>query len=167
MNKRSAFRNSHHHSVPIKPIVNTREAPPRIKQLDKGVQLMCPFCPVPHPIVPGQETSCGTVLKVTAVQTTIPQRTVHDKGLECVKCHVVGKGVMVRYGNGFIHLEDCLPGTTLVPPEAVQFSKWAERVYKMKPVWLKKWLEERYGHSQEVRDVNNDGKILGYTFQKV
>ncbi|RPJ19474.1 MAG: hypothetical protein EHM33_30220, partial [Chloroflexi bacterium] len=110
--------------------VITRELPPRMQKTPKGIQMICPFCVPSHSLVPGQESVCGTIVKVTAVQTIIPQRTVSDRGLHCLKCGE-GRGKMVRFGAGFVHIEDCKPGTKLlaVPPP---HSKFAERVFKMK-----------------------------------
>lgn len=154
----------------FRPIVNTRELPPKVRQTPNGFQLLCPFCIPTHVIVPGQSATCGTELKLTAIQTVIPARTANDKQLRCMKCHVVGKGPMVRFGGGFVHREDCQPGTKLLidpPPH----SKLAQRVYHLKDGHLKRWLERRYGKAQYVGEVDNagneTGKILSYFFQKV
>lgn len=148
----------------LKPEVTTRELPPRVQRLEKGMQLMCPFCVPPHPIVPGQESQCGTTIRVSAVQTLIPLRTVRDKKLVCMKCKETGKGPMARFGNGFIHAEDCKPGT-MVMTEHPPFSKLAERVYKMKDGLAKKFLIGRFGEPQETRETATD-KVAGYFFLK-
>jgi hypothetical protein len=87
-----------------------------------------------------------------------------------MKCHEVGKGPMVRSGGGYVHQEDCVPGTTVLtqpPPN----SKTAERVYRLKPGWWKKFMEKRYGKARCVKEIdvdgNETGKILSYFFQKV
>lgn len=153
-----------------RPIVTTRELPPKVRQSEKGIQMLCPFCVPAHSIVPGQETACGTELKITAVQTIIPHRTVHDKGLKCIKCHEEGRDPMVRYMNGYVHVPDCTPGTRLLaqPPE---FSKFAAQVFKLKDGRVKTWLEKRYGRVQQVQEIDalgeETGKVLGYFFLKV
>lgn len=152
----------------FRPPVNTRELPPKVRQGEKGIQLLCPFCQQTHVIVPGQESACGTTLKVTAIQTIIPARTVRDKGLTCIKCHESG-GIMVRYMGGYVHLEDCKPGTMLMT-ELPPFSKFAERVFKMKVGRVKAFLEKRYGHAEQIQEIdpagNKTGKIMGYVFLK-
>lgn len=77
---------------------------------------------------------------------------------------------MVRSGNGFVHLDDCVPGTKVLtepPPN----SKLAERIFNLKDGWLKKWLEKRWGTARCVKEIdvegNETGKILSYFFQKV
>ncbi len=170
MKSRSTFRSHPTRSQKaFKPQVITRELPPKVRQTKDGYQLMCPFCIPPHPIVPGQQASCGTEVKVSAVQTVIPARTANDKGLRCMKCHEVGKGPMVRSGDGFVHQADCAPGTTVLtnpPPN----SRFARRVYNMKDGWLKRWMEKRNGKAQCVKEIdpqgNETGKILSYFFLK-
>lgn len=148
----------------IKPEFTTRESPPKVMKLEKGMQLMCPFCVPPHPIVPGQESTCGTRIEVRAVQTVIPLRTVRDKGLVCMKCKETGKGPMARFGNGFVHVEDCKPDT-MVMTDHPPFSKLAERVYHMNDGWWKKMMISRFGDPQETRETATD-KVAGYFFLK-
>lgn len=151
----------------FRPSTTTRELPPKLIQTKEGVQVYCPFCTPPHPIVPGQESTCGTTMKVTAVQTVIPARTVRDRDLKCIKCHKSG-GEMVKYMNGFIHLEDCMPGTRLLsqPPK---FSKLAEYVFKL-PEKVRARVEKSLGKVQRVDEIDADGKetgkTLGYFFLK-
>ena len=151
-----------------RPPITTREQPPKLRQSREGVQVLCPFCVPSHPLLPGQESTCGTTLKVTAVQTVIPQRTVRDQEIVCLKCHEQGKGEMVRYMNGFIHLEDCMPGTKLLaqPPK---FSKLAGYVFNL-PENLREQIEKRTGKAQKVEEIDaqgkETGKTLGYFFLK-
>jgi len=132
--------------------------------------MLCPFCVPPHPLVPGQQAACGTVVRVTAIQTVVPARTAHKYDLRCLKCHETGGGPMVRSGNGYVHQADCVPGTRILtepPPN----SKFAERVFGMKDGMPRRFIENRYGKAQCVREVdvdgNETGKILSYFFQKV
>lgn len=144
----------------FRPALTTRELSPKLRQTNSGIQILCPFCTPSHPIIPGQESTCGTILRVTAVQTVIPARTVRDKDLKCVKCHKSG-GVMVRYMNGFIHLEDCAPGTKLLaqPPK---FNRLAGYVFNL-PEKLRAQVEKRTGKAQRVDEIDADGKETGKT----
>lgn len=154
---------------PKRPIVNTRALPVKVVMGENGLKFLCPFCIPSHPIVPGQPSVCGTEIKIVAEQITIPQRTVRDKGLVCMKCHESG-GVMVRYMNGFVHLHDCKPGTMLLP-EKPDFSAKAEKVFKMKNGWLKRLYIKRNGRPEPVHEIdaqgNKTGETLGYVFTKV
>lgn len=151
-----------------RPPVTIRELPPKLLQSKEGLQILCPFCNPPHPILPGQESTCGTTLKVTATQTVIPARTARDKGLICIKCHKTGKGEMVRYMNGFIHLVDCAPETRLLA-EPPKFDNMAGYVYKL-PERLRALVEKRTGKVQRVDEIDAEGretgKTLGYFFLK-
>jgi len=128
---------------------------------------MCPFCEIPHPLELGQDAACGTVLKISAVQTTYPARTVKKHNLVCVKCHK-GGGEMVQFNRGFVHVHDCSPNTKLMaaPPK---FSPLARVVYFMTPA-VRKVMEKRYGLAKQVAEVDEKGKetgkVLGYFFYK-
>lgn len=148
--------------------VRTREGLPRVTQTKEGTLILCPFCTPTHPIVPGEPTPCGTELRLTAVQTVIPSRIARIQKITCVKCKATGGGEMVRYMNGFVHLEDCTPGTNLLrtPPK---YTPWAKLVFKM-PKVLQNRVTRLTGEPQPVREINRDGtetgKILGYIFLK-
>lgn len=150
-----------------KPEVHVRESPPRVKELPSGVQVLCPFCDIPHPIMVGQDSPCGTTLKVTAVQTLLPARTTKKHGLKCMKCGQTG-GEMIPLSGGFVHIADCAPGTRLLasPPP---FSRWAQLVHKF-PKQLKTIIEKRTGFAKEVKEVTPEGaetgRVLGYFFFK-
>lgn len=148
--------------------VTTREAQPQLQWSKEGARLLCPFCTPPHPLLPGQESKCGTSLKVTAVQTVIPLRTVRDQGLICLKCHEGGKGEMVRFMNGYIHLKDCMPGTKLLA-EPPKFSTLAGYVFNL-PEKARALVEKRTGKAQKVEEIDANGKetgkTLGYFFLK-
>jgi hypothetical protein len=147
--------------------IQTREALPGVDRTKEGVHLMCPFCFPTHPLMPNEDAPCGTVLKVTAIQTIIPERMVRMEKLVCLKCHK-GDGAMVQYMNGFIHLHECTPGTQLlrIPP---RYNAMAGVVYKL-PKGLRKQAEKFTGVSQQVREILPDGtetgKIIGYFFLK-
>lgn len=150
-----------------RPEVQTRELLPRIVETGKEVRILCPFCEPPHPIAVGQDSACGTSLRVSAVQVIIPSRTVHRRNLICVKCHKSG-GRMIKYFNGYVHLDECTPNTKLMtaPPE---FSKLAAAVFKLPPL-LRGPLERRLGQAKQVKEVDPSGKdtgnILGYFFYR-
>jgi hypothetical protein len=133
----------------------------------EGATILCPFCMPTHPIVPGEPSPCGTQLRLTAVQTIIPERTVRREELTCVKCHK-GGGEMVQYMNGFIHLNDCAPDTTLLrtPPA---YNRFAGLVFKL-PKSLRARVAQVTGYPQQVREISPDGKetgkIMGYFFLK-
>ena len=150
-----------------KPEIKVREAPPRVKEDPKSPALLCPFCEITHPISIGQDSACGTILRVTAVQTILPARTVRQRGIKCFKCGK-GEGEMVRFNQGFIHLKDCQPNTKLMA-ETPAFSSYAEYVFKL-PAWLRKPIEKKTGFAKQVKEIDQDGvdtgKILGYFFFK-
>jgi hypothetical protein len=150
-----------------KPEITLRQLPPKITETKNGAQILCPFCPIPHPIAIGKESVCGTTLHVTAMQTVLPARTVNKHKLVCFKCKQ-GGGEMVRFNQGFIHAVDCAPDTKLLagPPE---FSRWARIVHQL-PDWLRKPIEKRTGRADIVHEVDPEGtdtgKVLGYFFYK-
>lgn len=146
-----------------------RELPPKLRPIKGGgAEILCPFCDPPHPLLPGQDAACGTMLKVTAIQTVVPARVARNKKLVCVKCHKNNGGDLVRYQNGLIHLEDCMPGTKLLvaPPK---FSASAKLVFGM-PKWMRKQVEKITGAAKQVNEIDPEGKdtgkVLGYFFYK-
>ena len=153
----------------IQPAVITREEPPKVQQTPNGARMICPYCTPPHVLIPGQQSACGTTLKVSAVQIIIPARTANEKKLRCLKCGEVGRAPMVQCGGGYVHRHDCKPGTQVLPAPP-PYSAKAERVYNMKAGWMKEFLEKRYGRAQCVKEVNVDGvetgNILSYFFLK-
>jgi hypothetical protein len=148
-----------------KPEVQIRELPPKVNMLKEGAQILCPFCDPPHPIMVGQDSACGTTMKVSAVQTIYPARTTKKHNLICIKCSK-GGGEMVKFNNSFVHAADCAPGTKLitVPPE---FSRLAKFIYHL-PKWIRTQIEKVTGFAKEVKEVSAEGKetgkILGYFF---
>lgn len=156
---------SKHHGE--RPPLKIRELPPKVNMLENGAEVLCPFCEIPHPIMVGQDAACGTTMKVTAVQTVYPSRTVNKHGLICLKCGK-GGGEMVKFNNGVIHLTDCTPGVKLMamPP---RYSSLASIVYRL-PVWARKPVEFRTGLAKQVKEIDAAGKetgrILGYFFFK-
>ena len=147
--------------------MQVRELPPKINMLKDGVQILCPFCPVPHPILVGQDSACGTTMKVTAVQTIYPARTTKKHNLICIKCKK-GGGEMVKFNQSYVHAVECAPDTKLitVPPK---FSLAAQIVYQAPP-WMKNRIAKIVGYPKEVREVTAEGKdtgkTLGYFFFK-
>lgn len=156
------------HKQGNRPDLKIREAVPKVKQEDGKALLMCPFCEISHPVAIGQDSPCGTTLRVTAVQTVIPLRTVHKRGLTCVKCGK-GNGEMVPFNRGFVHLIDCTPGTKLMAEPPGQFSRWAQMVYKL-PEWMRKSIEKRTGAVKRIDEIDPEGKetgnTLGYIFYR-
>lgn len=149
----------------FRPPITTRELAPQLRQTKEGIQLLCPFCNPPHALLPGQESTCGTSLRVTAVQTVIPARTVRDKNLTCMKCHQSGRGEMVRFGSGFIHLVDCAPGTRLLAQPPAN-NRLAERVYKMKSGRVRSFLERQLGRAQVVENIENEQPVSYFFLPK-
>jgi hypothetical protein len=158
------------HKPSYKPSIKTRELPPIAHPAKGGViALMCPFCNPTHPLVPGQANTCGTELKVTAIQAIISARTVRQQGLICFKCREKGKGEMVQYMNGYIHVEECAPDINLlreIPP----YSRWAELIYRF-PKKIRARIEKVTGIVQIVHELTPEGeetgKIQGYFFSPV
>lgn len=155
------------HNPNYKPEIKIRELPPKLNQDKAKPQVLCPFCEIPHPLDFGADAACGTLLKVTAIQTIYPARTVKKHEMVCFKCHKSG-GEMVRFNSAFIHLQECSPDTKLMaaPPE---FSRLARAVYLMHPA-VRKVLEKQYGLAKQVQEVDehgkSTGKVLGYFFYK-
>lgn len=148
--------------------IKVREASPGLNQTKDGVEVMCPFCTPPHPLLPGADSPCGTTLKVTAVQSILTSHGSKQQDIRCIKCHQAGGGDMVRYRGGFVHLHDCLPGTKLLA-EPPRFSKMARAVFGM-PAWMRGGVEKRLGKAQQVKEIDPQGKetgrVLGYFFWK-
>lgn len=148
------------------PATKTREAHPIPRPNKDGIDILCPFCKPPHPIVPGKPTLCGTRLHVTAVQEIISARTVRIEGLTCIKCRETGRGEMVRYMNGFVHVEECAPEISLLT-EIPEFSRTAKIIYNL-PERIRTLLEKLTGQTQKVHGLDPDGKeteeIIGYFF---
>lgn len=151
----------------IKPEVTIRELPPKTRQNGKDLEILCPFCKIPHTIGVNQDSACGTSLHVSAVQTVYPARTVHKHKMVCIKCGESG-GEMVRYNNSTIHLIDCRPEVQLAAalPEFSRFSKF---VFSLPPN-IKAIIQKFTGIAKEVKEVDGHGvetgKILGYFFYK-
>ena len=144
-----------------------RELPPKVVQTKKGILINCPFCQPTHVILPNVQSPCGTALRVTAVQTYLTSHTTKFNKLHCLKCGQAG-GEMVKYRNGFVHLDDCAPGKKLltdIPP----FSNVAKVVYKL-PAKLRSFIEKHMGATKELQEIDAEGKhtgkVLGYFFWK-
>jgi len=155
------------YKAPRNPI-KTREATPGTRKTKNGVEIMCPFCLVPHPITPNKPSTCGTQIHVKAVQYLISQHTAKQKGIICMKCHQAAGGDMVSCMNGFIHTYDCAPGTIVLSSEP-KYDKWAAKVYKL-PKKVRSIIEKRMGEVKEIKEIDvagvETGKILGYFFYK-
>lgn len=151
------------------PAIKTREDHPIPRPRKDGIDLLCPFCKPTHPIFPGKPNACGTTLRVTAVQQIISARTVRIEGLTCIKCRQTGKGEMVHYMNGYVHVEECAPEIQLLT-EIPAYSKWAEWVYKL-PERIRDQVEKLTGVVQIVHGLSPNGeetdRIEGYFFKKV
>lgn len=136
------------------------------KDKDGNAILICPFCSIPHPLLPGVPAMCGTILSLTATQ--VVYRAKYEKHMICVKC---GKGGdhMVLFQNGFIHTHDCAPGVVAMT-EPPQYSKLAKYVYGLKPGRYRKSIERFTGKAMIVEEIMPDGKktgvILGHFFPK-
>lgn len=147
------------------PAETTRKAQPKVLQTKDGHrQLICPFCIPPHPLYPGQVAPCGTVVQILAIQRIVPRRIADKRNLECLKCHKLAGGDMVPFGEGFVHLQDCMPEVALLA-EHPPFEPQAEKVFRAKDGWWKRWMIKRHGEPQEVKDIATQ-KVLGYFFLK-
>jgi hypothetical protein len=149
---------SHKHSG-IRPDIRTREALPIAKQMKSGSQLLCPFCTPTHPLALGESSACGTTIKVTAVQIIIPSRIARINHTVCIKCHREGHGDMVRYGNAYVHLENCDPKTRLLSAMPNN-NVFAKIVFKL-PKGLRRQIEKTTGTAQQVREVDDKGVETG------
>lgn len=107
------------------------------------------------------------MLHVTAIQEIISSRTVRIEGLTCIKCRQTGHGEMVRYMNGYVHLEECAPEINLLT-EAPKLSRWAEIIYNL-PEGLRKQVVRWTGAVECVHGLDpsgNEQEIIGYSFSK-
>lgn len=151
-----------------KPELKTREALPKVRKEGNGVILECPFCEIPHPVSVGQDSACGTTLRVTAVQTIIPTRTVNKRKLLCIKCGKSG-GEMVPFNQGVVHLIDCMPGTKLMAQPPSNFSKMAKLVYGLSE-GIRNVIEKRTGVVKRIDEIDlhgkETGKTLGFIFYR-
>jgi hypothetical protein len=138
------------------PTFRVREAEPKVT---KDAKIMCPFCPIPHPLIAGEVAPCGTYIHVSAVQRIY--RAKFNKDMVCAKCGKVG-GEMIHSRNAFTHLEDCMPGVAVMN-EAPKFSRFASFVYKMNDGILKTLIEKRTGEAKPVEEVEPSGKRTGVT----
>lgn len=154
------FQDGFKKSKNVKPDVLVQELPPKIQAVPDGVNMMCPFCAVPHPISVGQNAACGTKLRVTAVQTVYPTRTVNKFGLKCLKCGN-GGGEMIRFNEQYVHLAECMPSVKLLA-SAPTFSRAAQILWGA-PRWLSALTEKWLGKVQEVREIDSEGKETGKT----
>lgn len=145
----------------------TRESPPKVVSTKKGAVVNCPFCNPTHPILPGVVSPCGTVLRVTAIQVYFSAHYTRHHDLICLKCGQ-GDGQMIRYRNGYVHMEECAPEKKFIT-EAPKLSTLAKIVFKM-PVSLRKIAEKRFGVAKELQEIDEvgkeTGKVLGYVFWK-
>lgn len=157
---------SHKRTAP-RSIFRTREAQPAMNVTKEGAQILCPFCTPTHPLIPGQPSNCGTILKLTAVQDVLPTRIVRLQKIKCLKCHE-GGGEMVQYMGGFVHLNDCTPGTRLLPAPP-EYNPFAGMVFNM-PIRVRRIIEKTTGLAQQVKEIDQDGvetgKIMGYFFMR-
>lgn len=143
-----------------KPEVTVRELPPKIQKAGDGVQILCPFCAVPHPISIAQNAPCGTKMSVLAVQTIYPTRTVNKYKFTCLKCGQ-GGGEMIRFNNGYVHVSDCAPSVKLLV-SVPEFSRLA-KIVGASPKWLSALIERYTGKVQEVKEIDAQGRDTGVT----
>jgi hypothetical protein len=150
--------------------VRVREDTPKLQKTKVGTELLCPFCEMPHPLWPGEVSSCGTTVKVTAIQTVIPEKRAKKDKILCLKCKKSVGGDMVQFMTGFIHLLDCDPTTKLIAslPEFSNLAKFTFGFKENSPI--RKMIEKRYGKAKVVSEIdasgNDTGKIRGYFFHK-
>lgn len=146
-----------------------RSARPIPMREKNGIRLLCPFCSDHHPLMPDQESSCGTRIEVTAVQEVFPARFVHKERMTCVKCNQ-GSGEMVRYGSGFVHLAECSPGTNLLH-DVPHNDRLAQFVSGL-PKFARSALEKVSGRTVEKvfelePDGNRNGKVVAHFFRNL
>lgn len=151
-----------------KPATKVREAPPRAREIDGEMKLLCPFCAVPHPLSIGQASPCGTSLQINAVQIVVPVRTVRQYGLKCIKCGKSG-GEMTPFNKGYTHLVDCMPQLPLLAEPPKKYSRLARWIYGL-PGNLRTPLERFTGAVKRVDEIDSHGqdtgRTLGYIFYK-
>lgn len=158
------------HSKPQKviiPVRRSRTAPPIPFPTKNGIELHCPFCDDQHALLPNVESSCGTNIRVEAVQEVYPPALTRKENLTCVKCHKVG-GEMVRFGNAFVHTENCAPEKKLIQ-DLPRSSRLAGFVGSL-PAWAKNQIQKLTGVAHPVYEIDpageKTGKVLAWMFLK-
>jgi len=135
------------------------------KDKNGNVTLMCPFCKPSHPIGSENNSSCGTMVQVRAIQTVFKAK--FDKRLICVKCGQ-GGGEVVTFQNGFVHTHNCNPDAVTLE-KLPEFSKLAKFIYERGDT-TKKVMEFIFGEVVIVEEVDLSGKktgvILGHFFKR-
>src|SRR3990167_5819941 len=130
--------------------------------------MYCPFCKPTHPIVPGVDMPCGSVLDVMVVQTTISASVARANGIVCIKCGGTGVGALAPFHDGYVHVIDCNPSVRIAP--VMPKRSLAARIVSRIPNGLRKIIEKRTGHAQAIHVIDKDGKetgqIAGYFFDR-
>lgn len=128
-----------------------RKQGPRLTERNGVVAFECPFCFPPHPLVIGQESPCGTMLELTAVQRLY-------RSVRCAKC---GKttGTLTKINDEYQHTFDCVPGKLILPTNPVP-SRWARVVYHL-PHAIRRRISRR--RQQVATRMTQDDRIV-YTW---
>jgi len=121
----------------IRHTARTRKRPPIVREGKKkhDIQILCPNCPDNHPISITEQSHCGTILELVAVQTIY-----HGKSVNCMRCGEAG-GTFMKIGeNQYAHTHNCVPGSTVVYGD-LELSKTAGLAWKLPDkvlVWFAK-----------------------------
>lgn len=128
---------------------------PKVVDATGNAQVMCPFCPRPHPLPLDGPASCGTRLDIRAIQKVY-------KGVACVLCGGQ-QGTMVKVGDKYKHAHNCTPGKELytTPPP---FSRSAGLMWHM-PNFVQQW--HAWIWKRAAIELKQEGKVVGYAWERV
>ena len=141
----------------IKPTRKKHEKKPPLFQWNKKkLEIMCPFCTLPHAIAYDRPSECGVLLEIQAVRDTWVNAT-------CALCEVRDRQPMIRIGGRYQHVHACSPGKRLflVPPKP---SLLAKIVYNLPAKFhLAMWKATK----KVPITIERDGETIGYFFDEV
>lgn len=142
-----------------------KRKPALVKQEKGTVTILCPFCDDPHPIMTHELAFCGTALELQAVQTVFS-----GKAIKCLVCDQVG-GQLIKWGEGYRHAQNCMPGTNYYEEKITSFSRTAKIVYLLPDKFTQWWASAFHRTPEALRNVNKDGsvsdEVVGYRWRKV
>lgn len=128
---------------------------PKVIDSSGNAQIMCPFCPRPHPLPLDGSAACGTRLDIRAIQKVY-------KGIACVLCG--GQlGTMVKVGDKYRHAHDCTPSKQLYA-EPPPLSRSAALVWRM-PAFIHQLHALIW--KRTAIELKQADKVVGYAWERV
>lgn len=120
-----------------------------------SAQVMCPYCPRPHPLPLNEAAACGTRLEIRAVQKVY-------KGVTCALCGGA-LGTMVRIGENYKHSHQCTPGKELyaAPPPASR----SAALFWHAPKFIHYFMARNLKRAPI--ELKQNGKVVGYAWERI